>query len=155
MISDVEELWSRKTVFRNSPRELPRVRASRAGFTLLEVMMAVLVLGTALVALVRMLSLGRMSAEADGKRVVALSILRNEAALVRARGYQNLTSLAAAPVESDTDYSRSIAVTNAGSGLKEVTVTVSWESPTGRTASESIQIVVADTALAVSSWEVP
>jgi hypothetical protein len=118
-------------------------------------MLAVLVLGTSLVALTRMLMLGRLSADADAKRVVALSILRCQTDLVRARGYDNLASEQAAPVADNAGYERSITVTSAGSGLKLVTVTVSWVSATGQNVSESVQLLVGDGALPVRSWEVP
>jgi prepilin-type N-terminal cleavage/methylation domain-containing protein len=127
----------------------------RCGFTLLEVMLAVLILGTALVALTRMLILGRLSADADAKRIVALSILRHEADLVHARGYSGVATEAPATVASQSGYERSITVTDAGSGLKLVTVTVAWDSPTGKAVSESVQFLVGDALLPVRSWEVP
>ena len=130
-------------------------RVGRAGFTLLEVMIAVLVLGTALVALTRMLALGRLSMDTDTKRVVALSLLRREAALMQERGYATLATEAEALVEDASGYSRSITVTSAGVGLKLVTVRVSWQSPTGHAASESLQLIVADTVLPMESWDVP
>ena len=77
-------------------------RVRRAGFTLLEVMLAVLVLGASLVALTRMLILGRLSSDADAKRVVALSILRREADLVQARGHDSLVSEPATSVPDST-----------------------------------------------------
>ena len=135
--------------------ESAHVRARRAGFTLLEVMMAVLVLGTALVALVRMLALGRLSEEADAKRVVALSILRHEAELVRARGYDSVATEATTPVAGAPGYSRSMTAVYVGGGLKWVTVTVYWTSPTGTSVSESVQLLMGDTVLPVRTWEVP
>jgi prepilin-type N-terminal cleavage/methylation domain-containing protein len=140
----------------SSNREgLSGVRARRAGFTLLEVMMAVLVLGTALVALVKMLTLGRLSAEADAMRAVAHNILRREAELVQAQGYASVTDQAAAVIAGEPDYTRSVAVASAGDGLKRVTLTVSWDSPTGVNVSESLEFLVADTVLPVRTLEVP
>ena len=137
------------------PRCAAAARVRRAGFTLLEVMLAVLVLGTSLVALTRMLILGRLSSDADAKRVVALSILRCEADLVHARGYDSLASEPHSAVPDNPGYARSITVTDAGSGLKRVTVTVSWVSPTSKNVSESVQFLVGDGVLPVRSWEVP
>ena len=155
MISDVEELWSGNTVSRDDRIGLPHARVRHAGFTLLEVMMAVLVFGTALVALVQMLSLGRLGADVDAQRVVALSVLRHEAELMRMRDYHRLEDEAAVPLEDQPGYSRSLAVASAGDGLKLVTVTVHWESLTGNAVSESVQFVVADTVLPVSTKEMP
>jgi hypothetical protein len=118
-------------------------------------MLAVLVLGTSLVALSRMLILGRLSADADAKRVVALSILRREADLVHARGYDNLASELLKPVPDSPGYGRSITVADAGTGFKLVTVTVSWKSSTDKEVSESVHFLVGDAALPVRSWEVP
>jgi prepilin-type N-terminal cleavage/methylation domain-containing protein len=132
-----------------------RLWASRAGFTLLEVMMAVLVLGTALVALTRMLRLGSLSQEADAQRAVALSLLRQEAELARARGYDGVETIAAAPVTGAPAYTRSVTAAGHGGGLKLVTVTVTWESPTAGTVSESVQLVVGDSVLPVETWEEP
>jgi len=117
--------------------------------------MAVLVLGTALVALVRMLSLGRLSADVDAKRVVALSLLRREAELVRVRDYDRLADEPAAPVEDTPGYSRSVTVAGAGTGLKRVTVTVHWDSPTGKAVSESVEFIMAETVLPFSTSEMP
>ncbi len=132
-----------------------RVCARRAGFTLLEAMMAVLVLGTALVGLVKMLTLGRLGAEADARRAVAHNILRREAELVQAQGYGSVAAQAAAAVAGESDYTRSVAVASEGVGLKRVTVTVSWQSPTGKELSESLVFLVADTMLPVRTLEVP
>ena len=135
------------------PRCAAAARVRRAGFTLLEVMLAVLVLGTSLVALTRMLILGRLSADADAKRVVALSILRYQAELVRARGYESLASEPARPMADNPGYSRSLTVADVSAGLKLVTVTVSWVSPTGKSVSECVHSLVGDEALPVRSWE--
>lgn len=117
--------------------------------------MAVLVLGTALVALTRMLRLGRLGEEADAKRAVALSLLRQEAELAHARGYDRVENVAAAPVADQPAYSRSVAAADIGGGLKLVTVTVAWESPTAGAVSESVQFLVSDSVLAVETWEEP
>jgi prepilin-type N-terminal cleavage/methylation domain-containing protein len=127
----------------------------RRGFTLLEVMMAVVVLGTALVALTRMLALGRLAADTDAKRMVALRILRRETELVRAAGYQRVATQVAAAVPDEPGCSRAVAVASAGTGLKRVTVTVTWTSPTGATASESLEFMVADTPLPMRTMEAP
>ena len=131
------------------------VRSRRGGFTLLEVALAVLIVGTALVALTRMLTLGRLCADADAKRVVALSILREQVELAKARGYSGLDDEAASAVDGQPGYSHSLDVMNAGNGLKLVTVTVLWNSPTGLEVSESVQFIVSDAVLPVRSWEVP
>jgi hypothetical protein len=102
-----------------------------------------------------MLSLGRLSADVDAKRVVALSLLRQEAELVRVRNYQRIASEAAAPVEGKPGYSRSVTVAGAGDGLKRVTVTVHWDSPTGNAVSESVEFIMAETVLPVSTSEMP
>jgi len=126
---------------------------SEGGFTLLEVALAVLVLGTALVALTRMLVLGRVCADADAKRVVALELLREEAELVKARGYDGAASEAATAVEAHPEYVRSVTATYVGGGLKRVIVTVSWDSPTGQAASESVTFLLGDSVLPVRTWE--
>ncbi len=135
--------------------QTPHRCSGRAGFTLIEVMMAVLVLGTALVALTRMLRLGRLGEEADARRAVALSLLRQEAELTHARGYERIENVAAAPVADNPAYSRSVAAVNVGGGLKLVTVTVTWESPTAGPVSESVQFLVGDSVLPVETWEEP
>ena len=117
--------------------------------------MAVLVLGTALVALAQMLRLGRLGEEADARRAVALSFLRQEAELARVRGYRGAEDEPASPVEDNPAYSRSIAAADVGSGLKLVTVTVTWESPTVGSVSESVVFLVSDSVLAVETWEEP
>jgi Tfp pilus assembly protein PilV len=126
----------------------------KGGFTLLEVALAVLVLGTALVALTRMLTLGRLCSDADATRVAALQILREQAELVKARGYDGVSEAAATAVEGHAGYTRSIAASYVGGGLKRVTVTVSWDSPTGTTASESVSFLIGDSVLPVRTWEV-
>jgi len=140
-------------VSRYSRTQRTRAQTRCEGFTLFEVMMAVLVLGTALVGLVRMLDLGRLGLDADTKRVAALSLLRHEAALVKARGYESLANEAATSVAAEPGYARSLSVVYAGGGLKLVTVTVSWKSPTGKVVSESAQLLVADTQLPMGVME--
>jgi Tfp pilus assembly protein PilV len=132
-----------------------RIRSKRGGFTLLEVALAVLVLGTALVALTRMLVLGRLCADADAQRVVALSILREQAERARVRGYNSLESQAAAAVDGQPGYSRSLEVASAGVGLRLVTITVFWDSPTGRPVSEAVQCLVGDAVLPTQTREAP
>lgn len=132
-----------------------RIRSPRGGFTLLEVALAVLIVGTALVALTRMLTLGRLVADTDAERVVALSILREQAALVKARGSAALEDQVATALDEHPGYWQALDVTNAGDGLKLVKVTVSWNSPTGREVSESAQFIVSDAVLPVRSWEAP
>ncbi|MBN1918209.1 MAG: hypothetical protein JW889_09885 [Verrucomicrobia bacterium] len=129
------------------------LRSSSGGFTLLEVALAVLVLGTSLVALTRMLTLGHLCADADAKRVVALQLLREEAELLKARGYDGVANEAADAVEGHTGYLRSVTATYVGGGLKRVTVTVSWDSPTGQTASESVSFLLGDSVLPARTWE--
>lgn len=117
--------------------------------------MAALVLGTALVALVRMLNLGRLSADADHKRVVALQLLRREVEVLRVRGYEPLEAEAEQPIPDNNEYTRSVAVVPDGDGLKRVTVTVHWDSPTGSRVSESLEFMAADSVLPMRTFEVP
>ena len=151
----VEDRWSNRTVSRNYQTTRARLAGGSAGFTLFEALLAVFVLGTALVSLVQMLRLGRMSLDADTKRVVALSILRREAELVRARGYDALVTEAALALADEPAYNRSITVVYAGGGLKLVTITVYWTTPTGKAVSESLQLLVADTVLPVRTLKRP
>lgn len=139
---------------RRRPTDIWRIRSPRGGFTLLEVALAVLVLGTALVALTRMLALGRLGADADAKRVVALSILREQAELAKARGFSGIESQAATTLDAHPGYTYSVSWLAMGSRLKVVTITVNWASPTGAAASDSVTFVAGQSVLPVRTWEV-
>ena len=67
---------------------------------------------------------------------VGLAAMRREAELMRVRDYEQVATEAAAPVEDRPGYSRSVTVAGAGDGLKRVTVTVHWDSPTGKAVSD-------------------
>jgi len=105
---------------------MPGRTRSRNGFTLLEVLLTLLLVTSAFLALSSAFSLG-LSASGNNEGLAVANVLAQEKMEeMRNKSYANVSSEAKAAVSGFSAYQREVAVTTPQTGLKQVTVTVSW-----------------------------
>ena len=113
----------------------------RAGFTLLEVMLALVLFAVGTVAVIELLQRGQAGAT-DGEHVlIATHLAQRRLEELRNAAYASLADEAKASVATPAGYtrfSRQVAVTAPYTNLKQVVITVYWNAPGGET-SVSVQ----------------
>ena len=109
----------------------------QVGFTLLEVMLALTLLGTGTVACIELMQRGQAGA-ADGENVlIATHLAQRRLEEMRNTAYGSLSSETKASVSSPSGYtrfSREVTVTTPYTNLKQLVATVYWNAPGGETS---------------------
>jgi len=124
--------------------------SKRAGFTLLELTCALFVITVAGFGAIQLYSIGLDKMAEMRENDVALEALRNEIELIHAQPFSALAdgmapAVAAPTLESLHKPALSVAVADGGvPGLKEVTVTLRWQSRHGRWIGRSLTTLIAD-----------
>lgn len=115
--------------------------STRAGFTLIEVMLAIVFFAVATVAALQLFR-DSQAAVAEGESVViATGLAQGRLEELRNTSYGRLASEANAAVADPAGFarfSREVVVTTPYTNLKQIAVTVSWAAP-GGAASVSLQ----------------
>ena len=110
---------------------------TKVGFTLLEVMLALILLATGTVACIELMQRGQAGA-ADGENVlIATHLVQRRLEELRNTAYGSLANESKASVASPSGYtrfSREVTVTTPYTDLKQVVVTVYWNAPGGETS---------------------
>ena len=125
-------------------------RPNNGGFTLLELTCALFVITVAGFGAIQLYSIGLDKMAEMREHDVALEVLRNELELLRAQPFAALADgmppAAATPVlESLHEPALAVAVADGGApGLKEVSVTLRWQSRHGRWIGRSLTTLIAD-----------
>ena len=131
-----------------------RKKIGACGFTILEVAIAVVVLGTALVAIARMFQLGSAVTQSDRMQVVALNLLARDAELLKERDFSSIASESRRALDDYGTYEVETTVTDIDSNFKQATVTIYWNNVMGGEASQSVNLLKGASDVPVSnvSW---
>lgn len=105
----------------------PNVR-SRKGFTLLEVLLAVVLMAGGFIALSQAVVTGLFVSGGSEQELVAANLAQERMEDIRNTAYASVTNEARAPVAGFTTYEREVVVTTPLASMKQVNVTVYWQS---------------------------
>jgi len=108
------------------------------GITLVEVMVALVVLAVVVIGAAAFFSAGRGAIEESAQRRTAAQIAQQQLELARAGGYEALAGAAGTATVDDVEYSWTLAVTmaladpgDADSGYKQMSIVVDWPRSRG------------------------
>jgi len=104
------------------------MRRSHRGFALLELLLTILLLTSGLVALFEVMSLGLFAAGDNENSLVALDLAAEKMEEIRSEAYAGVADEAKAMVSGFPVFQRDVVVTTPQTSLKEVTVTVYWNT---------------------------
>ena len=105
------------------------VRTGKKGFTLLEVLITVLIMGSGLVFILQALSSGLFTSSINENEIIAINLAQEKMELIRNldyAGYAGIIAEAKTAVPGFTRFTREVAFTTPVTNLKQVTVTVYW-----------------------------
>ena len=100
----------------------------KSGFTLLEVLVAVILLAAGFIAILEATSTGFFSAAENENDLVATNLAQEKIEEERNRSFANVINEVKAPVSGFTAFQREVQVTTPQANLKQVTVIVYWNS---------------------------
>jgi prepilin-type N-terminal cleavage/methylation domain-containing protein len=112
-------------------------RARRPGFTLLEMMLAVVIFATGTVSVMEIMQRGQIAAKDGEDALAATHLAQWRLEELRNTAYASLADEAKASVSSPagfTRFDRQVAVTTPYANLKQIVVTVYWDAPGGETS---------------------
>ena len=98
------------------------------GFTLLEIILTTVLFTTGFIALSQLLSTGIFVTSDSENILVATNLAREKVEEIKRTTYASVSNEAKASVSGFSGYSREVAVTTPVTNLKQVTVTVYWNS---------------------------
>lgn len=101
-------------------------RATNKGFSLLEVMLAVLLFGTGLVFLLQVVSTGLFVGGQNENTVIAANLAQEKIEELRNASYASIADEVKAVVTGFSAFQRSVVVTTPQTSLKQISVTVYW-----------------------------
>ena len=113
------------------------IRSRKGGFSLLEVMLAILLFGTGLVFILQAVSAGLFVGGQNENTVIAANLAQEKIEELRNTDYASLVSMIETPavaVTSFAGFTREVLVgdlTPAQTGLKKITVNVNWPAKSG------------------------
>lgn len=121
---------------------------SLTGFTLIEVLCSVFILGLALVSILAAFSMGAKASAFTEEKLIAYTLLEEKMEELEASEFSELADEARAEVLGFSGYDIAVAVTDVGSNtdLKEVQVTIYWTGPFGQEISETFTTLIANHA---------
>ena len=100
----------------------------RRGFTLLEVLLTILLVTGGFVVLLQALNTGLFVTSDNESELTALNLAQEKAEDIRNKTFANVVNEAKAAVSGFTNFQRDVVVTTPQSNLKQVTITVYWNS---------------------------
>ena len=109
---------------------LEKLRSRKGGFSLLEVMLAILLFGTGLVFILQVVSTGLFVGGQNESTVIAANLAQEKIEELRNASYAIIPvgPVLENPVSSFPGFTRSMSSTTPQTGLKQVTVNVSWSA---------------------------
>ncbi len=105
-------------------RMAPVLQVDRRAFTLLEVLLAAIVLTVGSVVLLQVISIGLFSGGINETELVALNLAQEKIESIRNTAYANIANEAKAVVSGFPAFQREVVVTTPQADLKQVTVNV-------------------------------
>ncbi len=130
----------------NSRKNNVHPKSAKAGFTLVEVMMASGVMILCIVGMIQVISSGAAMLDLSRKQTIATQIMHGEIENVRLRNWTQVTALptssTAVTINSSfqtisTGFQCTRNISTVKTDLKKVTFTVTWKGITGRSYSRS------------------
>ena len=101
-------------------------KGTNKGFTLLEIMLAILLLGTGLAVLLQVVSAGLFAGGVNENEIIAANLAQEKIEELRNASYAGIADEIKAVVTGFPAFQRSVSVTTPQAGLKQVSVTVYW-----------------------------
>jgi prepilin-type N-terminal cleavage/methylation domain-containing protein len=120
---------------------MTRTRRNQRGFSLMEVLLALVLFATATVASMELIQRGQAGARGGEEALIATHLAQRRMEELRNVAYASVASESLAGISSPSGYSRfsrQVTVTTPYTNLKQVVVTVSWTTQ-GGTASVSLR----------------
>ncbi len=111
------------------------MKASRSGFTIIEVMVATALLSFTVLTFIYALNQGHMVAGMSSQRLQALNMARDIMEQVRSQEYLDISSIPKASLGGSFEYECVVSANGSFSGTKDIVVTVSWTDVAGNTLS--------------------
>lgn len=102
--------------------------SSSRGFTLLEVLLATLVITLGFFALLQVFSLGLFASRDNESVLVATQLAQEKMDEIRNKSYASIANEAKAAVTGFSDFQREVVVTTPQTDLKQVSVNVYWNT---------------------------
>lgn len=99
----------------------------KSGFTLLEILLAILLLGTGLAILLQIISVGLFAGSQNEDEIVATYLCQEAIEGLRNTQFSSISQVSPAIAISDFPaFTREVLVTESPTGLKEISVNVYW-----------------------------
>jgi prepilin-type N-terminal cleavage/methylation domain-containing protein len=117
---------------------------SRRGFTLIEILVAVAVLGAAMITVAQMFRVGLDVGGTEEKRMVALNLLQHELEILKEKEWSSLQSKSRSTVDGYEDYEIAIMVSNYSASVKIAQGRIYWTDHRGYAQSEILNCMYAD-----------
>lgn len=108
------------------------------GFTLLEVICAIFLLGLALVAVQWMVETGFKSGEVNEQRLIAYNLLERKMESLQVVSFPSLSNEVRAQISDFPDYDIEVGIADVNSNLKNIQVTIYWTNFFNQGLSETI-----------------
>ena len=125
----------------------PLILKTQKGFTLIEVVGAVVIVGLAITAILGMFSISNKSRAANTKKFIAYNLLQRKIEETKLIGFAETINENIPNPYGIQGYTLTVARQpppyNGNSFLKKVDVTITWSSPFGGTQSETISTLIA------------
>ena len=150
-------------------RFMTPLRQRRTGFTLVEVMFGLTIVAVGFIGMVEGMVVGYEMLETAHQQTLAAQIMQGEVEYLRMQPWSTISSLTSASATSLSNYTefsgtslatvtsgttlkfaRSVASTDPHTNLRQITMTVSWTSLTGKTHSRSCSAYIGKYGLSVS-----
>ena len=119
------------------------MRITKNGFTLLEIMLAVLILAISMVGLIWAINAGIFSSTDIDNVDLALNVAQSKMEEIKNTSYSSIASAVKSAVPGISGFQQSVNVTNVYTNLKQVDVTVYW-STRGAETNVSLSTYVAN-----------
>jgi len=118
------------------------MKVKKSGFSLLEILLAILFLGTGLAFLLQAISAGLFTGGENEDEVIALNLAQEETEELRNALYSGISQESPpVTVTGFTAFTREVLVTTPQTGLKEISVNVYWNAGHGQTSLTMVTYV--------------
>ena len=117
------------------------------GFSLIEIVATLVILGITLVAIISLFSYGTRTMSLNKQRVIAYMLLQRKFEELKSDTFNNVNAESGILYSTFPDYSFDVAVQPAYGGnpyLKKVDISISWTNNFGGTSTNTIATFIAD-----------
>lgn len=111
------------------------------GFSLLEVMLAIILFGTGLAMLLQVVSTGLFVGGQNEDTIIAANLVQEKIEELRNAAYPTIASEVKAAVSGFSAFERQVDVTIPQTGLKQISVTVYWFAKAAETSTNMVTYV--------------